>query len=77
MTSTSPILIAYDSSDDARHATDYAATLLTGIDAVVLYVRQPLEGMAARAEGHDELDASLVVPGSRGRRGLRSPVLGS
>ena len=131
MTSTGPILIAYDGSDDARHAIDHAAAMLGGADAVVLYVRQPLEGLAAHAEGHpaledvgsiddapldsgeriaaegadyarraglnavprvassidavaetvvrvaDELDARLVVLGSRGRRSLKSLVLGS
>ena len=131
MTSTGPILIAYDGSEDAQHAIDHVATMLPGADAVVLYVRQPLESLAAHMEGHpsledvrgidadfrdsaeqlaaagahyarraglvaephvagsidavgdtvllvaDELDARLVVLGSRGRRGLKSLVLGS
>lgn len=56
MPSTGPILIAYDGSDDAQHAIDHAAAMLSGADAVVLYVRQPLEGMAAHAEGHPALE---------------------
>lgn len=131
MTSTGPLLIAYDGSDDAQHAIDHVAALLSGADAVVLYVRQPLESLAAHLEGHpaledvrsidegsrdgaerlaaegaerarraglnaeprvasaidaigdtvarvaDELDASVIVLGARGRRGLKSLVLGS
>ena len=48
MTSTGPILIAYDGSDDARHAIDHAAAILGGADAVVLYVRQPTERLGLR-----------------------------
>ena len=131
MTTTRSILIAYDGSADARHAVDEAAALLPGARATILYVRQPLESMAAHLEGHpalqevrsiaaedqdaaerlaaagadyarehgldaearvatsiesvgdtivavaDELDASLVVLGARGRRGLASLLLGS
>ena len=131
MTSTGPILIAYDGSEAAQHAIDHVAAMLPGADAVILYVRQPLESLAAHMEGHpaleevpgidtvgrdsaeqlaaegaeyarragllaeprvatsidvvgdtvvlvaDELDASVVVLGSRGRRGLKSLVLGS
>ncbi len=128
---TGPILIAYDGSDHARHAIAHAATLLPGSSALVLYVREPLEGLAAHLEGHpvleevrsidaesrdaseqlaaygaelarragldaeprvassietvadtvvnvaDEIDASVIVIGSRGRRALKSLVLGS
>jgi nucleotide-binding universal stress UspA family protein len=131
MTANGPILIAYDGSDDARHAIDHAAAAHPGAETVVLYVRQPLEGLAAHLEGHpaledvrnidaaardgaeklategadyarraglsaeprvastidaaadtivrvgDELDASLVVVGSRGRGHIASLVLGS
>ncbi len=56
MTSTGPILIAYDGSDDARHAIDHVATMLPGAEAVVLYVRQPLESLAAHMEGHPALE---------------------
>ena len=127
MTSPGPILLAYDGSEDARHAIEHAAAQRPGADVVVLYVRQPLEGLAAHLEGHlaledvrgidaaardgaerlaaegadlarqaglkaeprvagaidaaadtivrvaDELDASLIVVGSRGRR--RIPVI--
>ena len=126
-----PILIAYDGSEDARHAIGHASDLLPGASVVVLYVRQPLEAMAAHLEGHpaleqvgaidaadrdaalniaadgaeyarvlgldaearvasavdaiaetivsvsDEIDASLIVVGSRGRHGLKSLLLGS
>lgn len=126
-----PVLIAYDGSPDARFAIDEAASFLAGVKAVVLYARQPMEGLAAHLEGHpaledvrnidaatmdaaeriaadgaeyarnagldadpkvastndaisdvivrisNEIDASLIVMGSRGRRGLRALVLGS
>ena len=131
MSTTRPILIAYDGSPDARHAVDQVAALMPGAEAVVVYVRQPLESMAAHLEGNpaledvrdiavpdrdaaeqlaaagaeyartrglvarphvanaieavadtvvavaDELDASLIVAGARGRRGLKSLLLGS
>ena len=131
MTSAGHVLIAYDGSEDARHAIDHAGSILTGVDAVVLYVRPPLEGLAAHLEGHraledvggvaadarddaeriaaegaesarraglraeprvasatdavadsivrvaDDIDASLVVLGSRGRRGVKTVLLGS
>ena len=51
MHSTGPVLIAYDGSEDARFAIDEAARAVTGADAVVLYVRQPLESYAAHLEG--------------------------
>jgi nucleotide-binding universal stress UspA family protein len=131
MPSNGPILIAYDGSDDARHAIEHAAALRPGAETVVLYVRRPLEGLAAHLEGHpaledvrgidaaardgaerlaaegaeqarraglsaeprvasaidaaadaivrvaDELDANLIVIGSRGRGHIASLVLGS
>ena len=131
MTSPGPILLVYDGSEDARHAIEHAAAQRPDADVVVLYVRQPLEGLAAHLEGHpaleevrgidaaardgaerlaaegadlarqaglnaeprvasaidatadtivrvaDELDASLIVLGSRGRRRIASLLLGS
>jgi len=128
---TVPVLIAYDGSPDARAAINEVARLLPGAQAIVLYARQPLEGLAAHLEGHpaledlrgleeatldaseriafegaeharaagldaeprvsssmataseaivdaaEEIDAALIVLGSRGRRGLRAAVLGS
>ncbi|MGV0812139.1 universal stress protein [Mycolicibacterium boenickei] len=128
---TARVLIAYDGSADARTAIAEVARLLPGAKAVVLYARQPLEGLAAHLEGHraledlrgvekasldaseriafegaeraraagldaeprvlsrmstaseaivqaaEEIDAALIVLGSRGRRGLWSAVLGS
>ncbi|GAA1580957.1 hypothetical protein GCM10009789_38540 [Kribbella sancticallisti] len=128
---TGPLLIAYDGSPDARAAISEVARLLPGSRAIVLYARQPIEGLAAHVEGHpalenlngieeatldaseriayegaelaraagldakprvssslataseaivdaaDEVDAALIVLGSRGRRGLRAAVLGS
>lgn len=128
----STLLIAYDGSSDARHAIAEAARMLPGARAVVLYVRQPLESVAAHLEGHpvledirgiddktldaserlaaegaeharrhgltagprvashpdavvadvildvaDQVDASLIVLGSRGRRGLVALLAGS
>ena len=125
-----PLLIAYDGSADAGHAIDEAAELLGGGEAIVLYVRQPLESVAAHLEGHpalelirdvdsahdaseriaargaaraadrgfeaearvvsatgspgaaivevaDEIDAGLIVLGSRGHHGLKGILLGS
>ena len=50
MTSTGPILLAYDGSEDARHAIEHAAAMRPGADVVLLYVRPPLEGLAARPQ---------------------------
>lgn len=131
MTTTGPLLIGYDGSPDARAAIKYAAHLLPGATAVVLYARQPLESVAAHLEGHpaledlrdldtatldaserlaaegadlaqqagldakprvatamgtaakaivhaaDDVNASLIVLGSRGRHGLQAALLGS
>src|SRR5688500_12100717 len=132
MTTTGPILIAYDGSEAADHAIVEAAKLLpAGAEAIVVYVREPMEGLAAHLEGHpalediraldartldaaerialhgaqraggaglaaegrvvsalssiadsivataEEIGASLIVLGSRGRRGARSLLLGS
>lgn len=128
---TACVLIAYDGSPDARTAITEVARLLPGVQAIVLYARQPLEGLAAHLDGHraledlrgvekasldaseriafegaeyaraagldaeprvlsrmstaseaivqvaDEIDAALIVLGSRGRGGLWSAVLGS
>ncbi|HEX8083288.1 MAG TPA: universal stress protein [Solirubrobacteraceae bacterium] len=125
------ILIAYDGSEDPRHAIHEAAILLAGAHAVVLYVRQPVESIAAHLEGRaaledarrldqatgdaadhvaaegaqiaraagldavaqvamsigavgdtivatgDELGAAAIVIGSRGRRSVKSLLLGS
>ena len=56
MTTTGPLLIAYDGSPAARAAIDTAAQLLPGATAVVLYARQPLESLAAHLEGHPALE---------------------
>lgn len=37
-----PVLIAYDGSEDARAAVEFAGTLLEGRDAIVLTVWEPL-----------------------------------
>ena len=131
MNKGTPILIAYDGSDDARHAIAEAGALLGGSHAKVVYVRPPTESIAAHLEGHPVLEeadgidaadrdtaqrlaaegaqlardagltaeprvataidavadtiiaaaeesaAAVIVLGSRGRRGLRSLLLGS
>jgi nucleotide-binding universal stress UspA family protein len=46
-----PILIAYDGSENARHAIDWAGELFPGRHAVVLYAWEPVEGVAARHGG--------------------------
>lgn len=53
---TERILIAYDGSAGAQAAVAAAARLFPGADAVVLYVRQPIEGLAAHLEGHPQLE---------------------
>ena len=137
MKSTGPILIAYDGSENARDAIEWAGEMFGGRRAVVLYAWEPVEGIAVlhggigstagasategmreadawgqaaaervAAEGAelarragldaeprvmrgalpvweliveaaDDLDAALILLGSRGLRGLRSLVLGS
>ena len=132
MSTTGPVLIAYDGSRPAKAAIDEVARLLPGAQTVLLYAREPLETVAAHLEGHpaleqvrhidaatadaseapaedgaararavglnataqvasiptavasdaivtaaEELDARLVVLGSRGRHGLGSFLLGS
>ncbi|GAA0812255.1 universal stress protein [Spirilliplanes yamanashiensis] len=56
MTTTGPLLIAYDGSPNSRTAIGTAAHLLPGAAAVVLYARQPLESLAAHLEGHPALE---------------------
>lgn len=57
MPTDTPVLIAYDGSPDARFAIDQAATMLAGVkNTVVLYVRQPLEGLEAELAGHAALE---------------------
>ena len=58
MTSTGPILIAYDGSEHARHAIEHASSIFPGAAAVVLYVREPLEGLAEHLDG-EEIPAIL------------------
>ena len=131
MNKGTPILIAYDGSEDARHAIAEAGALLGGSHATVVYVRRPIESVAAHLEGHpvledvdaieeadrdvaerlaaegaqlardaglaaeprvataidavadtiiaaaDETAAAVIVLGSRGRRGLKSLLIGS
>ena len=131
MTNTRPLLIAYDGSASARTAVEQTARLFPGAQTIVLYARQPLEGLAAHLEGYpaleelrrldaatldtsesiasegakyatelglaaegrvsssmqtasaaialvaEELDAAVVILGTRGRGGVRSALLGS
>lgn len=56
MQSTGSIPIAYDGSGHARHAIEHAGLVLGAGEAVVLYVREPLEGLAAHLEGHPALE---------------------
>ena len=51
-----PILNAYDGSSDADYAIGEAAELLGGGEAIILYVRQPLESVAAHLEGRPSLE---------------------
>ena len=50
------ILIAYDGSPGARTAVETAGRLFPSARAMVLYARQPLEGLAAHLEGHPALE---------------------
>ena len=85
MTSTGPILIAYDGSEDARHAIEHVAAILPGADYAgrAGLIAEPRVASATEAAEDtivriaDELDASLIVIGSRGRRRITSLVLGS
>ncbi|RGC65356.1 Universal stress protein [Micromonospora sp. MW-13] len=71
MSTVTPILIAYDGSPNARAAIDTVAEMFPGARAVVLYARQPLEGLAAHLEGHPAveqlrgLDASTLDASER------------
>ena len=56
-----PMPIAYDGSGDARFAIEEAARLVAGADAIVLYVRQPLESVAALLEGHPALEEVRTI----------------
>lgn len=73
MTIARPLLIAYDGSADARAAVEQTAKLFPGAQTIVLYARQPLEGLAAHLEGHPALEELLHADrfgGNRsGRRG--------
>jgi hypothetical protein len=82
-----PVLIAYDGSPDARKAIDEVAKLLPGAQSVVLYARQPMEGLAAHLEGHPalkdlrdvekaSLDASerIAFEGANRRQSCRLPT---
>ena len=127
-----PVLVAYDGSDHARHAVEWAGAFFPGRPAIVLHVWEPVELAAIRrgvigmstttlereldtsadeaarvaAEGAeiarraglvaeartvqalpstweaivhaaDQMEAAVIIIGSRGLRGLRSLVLGS
>lgn len=128
-----PILIAYDGSENARHAIERAGELFTGRPSLILHVWEPVElaalrhgaigmsatvlepeadetaetlaervaaegatlagqaGLDAQAEAVESttsvwetivgvaagVEASVIVLGSRGLRGMRSLVLGS
>ncbi|MFC5175147.1 universal stress protein [Nocardioides taihuensis] len=50
------ILIAYDGSPGSRAAVSEAGRLFPGAEAVVVYARQPLEGMAAHLEHHPDVE---------------------
>ena len=70
MTTTRPVLIAYDGSENARAAIDTVAQLLPGTATVVVYARQPLESVAAHLEGHPAIESlrGLDTATQRGRR---------
>ena len=55
MSTTAPILIAYDGSPSARQAIWRAASLAPGRHAIVVVARTAMESAAARIEGHDAL----------------------
>jgi hypothetical protein len=72
------ILIAYDGSDDARHAVEHAAQLWPGKQATVLSVWEPFAevishastGFVAGMADYDEIDAaSEKLAGDRSREG--------
>ena len=56
MSTTGPVLIAYDGSLPAKAAIDEVARLLPGAQTVLLYAREPLETVAAHLEGHPALE---------------------
>lgn len=67
MHSARPVLIAYDGSPDSQAAVRATAHLFPGTPAVVLYVREPLEAVAAHLEGHpavEELRANAPLDAS-------------
>lgn len=68
---TEQILICYDGSSEAKRAVDTAAALLAPPHAVALTVWKRIIDVA------DELDAEVVVIGSRGLIGIREFARGS
>lgn len=92
MTATRPVLFAYDGSDHARAAIARAGALLQPGPAVVVTVWSTLSQAAPSTlrviscddtyftevvSCADELDATVIVMGSRGRSTVAAMFLGS
>jgi nucleotide-binding universal stress UspA family protein len=66
MSTTGPVLIAYDGSSPSEAAIDEVARLMPGAHAVLLYAREPLETVAAHLQGHPALEQVRQIDATTG-----------
>ena len=66
MSTTGPVLIAYDGSGPSEAAIDEVARLMPGAHAVLLYAHEPLETVAAHLQGHPALEQVRQIDATTG-----------